>query len=344
MTGLAQLPLGPVPALRRAERRLVGRSTELEAIAEALTASRGRLIALSLEGEPGIGKSTLLAATADMAVDAGIIPVIAAADEELRGPLLFARELFASDSLRDAAQEAGELEGLDEMARSITSRAGDDDGLTRDERLLRLFDQAGIALRSVAKSQPLALLIDDAQWADQDSIRLLRYVVRTSASAPIFLAFTTRPEEMALLPELVNLFADLERVAILRRLKVGRFRQAESGALLKHLLGGDVDLNAVGTIHAQAEGVPFIVEEIVRTYREAGMLQQLGQQWSLTRHAERLLPSGVRTIIHRRAASLNSETKNLLSVAATIGRSFRVADVCTIRSKVSAEPIDVAQA
>src|SRR5688500_14963959 len=145
MTGLAQLPLGPVPTLRRAERRLVGRSTELEAIAEALSASRGRLIAVSLEGEPGIGKSTLLTATADMAVDAGMIPVIAAADEELRGPLLFARELFASDSLRDAARDAGELDGLDEMARSITSCGGDDEGMTRDERLLRLLYQVSIA-------------------------------------------------------------------------------------------------------------------------------------------------------------------------------------------------------
>src|SRR5688572_16800881 len=87
MTGLAPLPLGPVPALRRAERNLVGRSTELEAMADALSASRVRLIAVSLEGEPGIGKSTLLAAAADMAVEHDITPVIVAADEELRGPL-----------------------------------------------------------------------------------------------------------------------------------------------------------------------------------------------------------------------------------------------------------------
>jgi tetratricopeptide (TPR) repeat protein len=317
----------------------------LESIAEALSTRGGRLIAASLEGEPGIGKSTLLAATADMAVDNGMTPIIVAADEELRGPLLFARELFSSDSLREAAQEAGQLDAVEQVSRSIsggTESGGE--GLTRDERLLRVFDQASMALRAVAKTRPLALLIDDAQWADQDSIRLLRYIVRTSASSPIFLAFTTRPEEMALVPELVNLFADLERVAILRRLKVGRFRQAESGALLKQLLGGDVDLNAVATIHAQAEGVPFIVEEIVRTYREAGMLQQLGDQWSLTRHAERLLPSGVRTIIQRRAASLNDQTKSLLSVAAIIGRSFRVGDVCTIRAQVYPDPIDVSEA
>lgn len=346
MTGLAPLRMGTLTALRRAERKLVGRSAELEAISDALSASRDRLIAASLEGEPGIGKSTLLAAAAEMAVENEFAPVIVAADEELRGPLLFARELFASDSLRAAARTAGQLDAIDEVSRTVNAGgAGQDaEGLTRDERLLRLFDQASIALRSVAKAQPLALLIDDAQWADQDSIRLLRYIVRTSASAPIFLAFTTRTEEMALVPELVNLFADLERVAILRRLRVGRFRQAESGALLKHLLGGDVDLNAVATIHAQAEGVPFIVEEIVRTYREAGMLQQLGDQWTLTRHAERLLPSGVRTIIQRRAASLDDQTKSLLSVAATIGRSFRVADVCMVRAKVSSETIEVAEA
>ena len=50
------------------------------------------------------------------------------------------------------------------------------------------------------REQPIALLIDDVQWADQDSIRLLRYVIRANPNVPMFLMFTIRPEEMAQVP------------------------------------------------------------------------------------------------------------------------------------------------
>ena len=57
-------------------------------------------------------------------------------------------------------------------------------------------------------------------------------------------------------------------------------------------------------MHVQSEGVPFIVEEIARTHREAGTLQQIDGEWRLGRNAARLMPSAVRTLIDRRAARL----------------------------------------
>ena len=211
-----------------------------------------------------------------------------------------------------------------------------DDGATRsaDDRLLSIFDKAAAALRQLSRDRPIALLLDDIQWADQDSIRLLRYVIRSNPSLPMFLLFTIRPEEMAQVNELVTLVADLERLGILRRLTVDRLRQTETAALLRQLLGGDPTLATAATIHAQAEGVPFIVAELTRTYREAGLLQRIGDTWSLARNAERLVPSAVRTLISRRAASLDAPTKELLATGAVLGRAFRLADVCAIRAKL----------
>ena len=122
----------------------------------------------------------------------------------------------------------------------------------------------------ISRERPIALLLDDLQWADQDSIRLLRYVVRANSSAPMFLMLTIRPEETAQVTEIVNLLADLERLGILRRMRVERLRQAETAAMLKSILGGEPTPAAAATIHAQAEGVPFIVQELTRTYREGG--------------------------------------------------------------------------
>ncbi len=70
-------------------------------------------------------------------------------------------------------------------------------GLSSDQRLLRSFDLATMAVRALTAERPLALLIDDMQWSDEDSLRLLRYVIRTEGASPIFLMFSIRPEEAA---------------------------------------------------------------------------------------------------------------------------------------------------
>ena len=58
------------------------------------------MIGISLEGEPGIGKTTLLGAAAEEAAAKGFTPIIAVADEEIRGPLLLARAIFGSEEIR----------------------------------------------------------------------------------------------------------------------------------------------------------------------------------------------------------------------------------------------------
>src|SRR5262249_54273969 len=152
-------------------------------------------------------------------------------------------------------------------------------------------------------------------WAHDDSLRLLRYVVRADAASPIFMMFAIRPEELAFVTEAVTLIADMERGGMIRRMKVSRFSQVETSEFLRQLLGGKVDPAGAAAMHAQAEGVPFIVEELVRVYRDNGMIQQIGGTWSLAKNAERLVPSAVRTLISRRAAHLPPDTTATLAVA-----------------------------
>ena len=111
-----------------------------------------------------------------------------------------------------------------------------------------------MAVRALTAEQPLALLIDDMQWADEDSLRLLRYVIRTEGTSPIFVMFSIRPEELASLTEAVTLIADMERMRVIRRLKLARFSVVETSEFLRQLLGGQVDPTTASTIHGQAEG------------------------------------------------------------------------------------------
>ncbi|TME34711.1 MAG: hypothetical protein E6I62_02040 [Chloroflexi bacterium] len=326
--------------LRRVTGSVVGRSTELSAIEHELHGARTNLSAVTLEGEPGIGKTRLLLATAELATRTGFTTVAVTADEEIRGPFLLGQSIFAAPSLREAiAGSPAETS----VQRVIEAMSGRDEpgleGLSRDAKLLRTFDLAGVALGQATQEKPLALLIDDVQWADDDTLRMLRYAVRADAAQPIFLFLAIRPDEFATVTEAVNFVADLERMGLVHRLRPGRFSQVESGELAKQALGGPIEPSSIVAIHTQSEGVPFIIEELVRTYREAGMIQQVDGVWTLGRNAAKLVPSAVRTLIQRRAARLPDDARSALADAAVLGRSFSLRDLSAVRSRLDqAEP------
>ncbi len=321
--------------LRRATGAVIGRSAELEAISQVLHEATGRLAAVTLEGEPGIGKTRLLLEAAELAAANGFTCVAITADEEIRGPFLLARSLFASSAIRDTAAETPAEAAVSRVVEAISGR--DERGfesLSPDAKLLRAFDLGGVAISALAGVRPIALLIDDVQWADDDTLRLLRYVVRSDADRPIFLFLTIRPDEFATVTEAVNFVADMERMGLVRRLRPGRFGSVETAELLKRVLGGRVEAVSAAAMHAQSEGVPFIVEELARTHREAGTLQQIDGEWRLGRNAARLVPSAVRTLIDRRAARLPGRTRAALGDAAILGRSFSLRDLRAIRSRI----------
>src|SRR5205085_3058680 len=238
---------------------VVGRRVEQDAIRQELaSAATGRLAGLAVEGEPGIGKTRLLLAAAEMASAAGFTTIAVTADEELRGPFLLARSILGSPEAIPVAKERPET--AEALAASLDAMSGQDDPglatLPADGRLLRTFDLGAVAFRALAAVGPLAVLIDDLQWSDDDSLRMLRYVIRSDATSPIFLMLAIRPEELALVTEAVNLMADMDRMGLLRRIKVERLTQSETRDLVAAVLGGPVDASGAAVMHAQAEGVP----------------------------------------------------------------------------------------
>jgi tetratricopeptide (TPR) repeat protein/DNA-binding CsgD family transcriptional regulator len=336
-------PFSPMALhVHRGAGAVVGRPAELQAIQHELGAARmGRLASLTVEGEPGIGKTRLLLAASELAIAAGCTTIAVTADEELRGPFLLARSILGSP---EAVNAVADTPGAEALSRCLDSMSGQDDPglatLAPDHRLLRTFDLGAVAIKALAERAPLAVLIDDLQWADDDSLRLVRYVVRAAATSPIFLMAAIRPEELAFVTEAVNLLADMERLGLVRRMKVDRFAQGETKELLEQVLGARVNPVSAAAMHAQAEGVPFIVEEMAQAYRDGGMIQQIDGVWSLARNADRLVPSAVRTLISRRAARLPGGTKASLAEAAVLGRHFSLKDLYEVGIRVNESSMD----
>ncbi|HEY1331900.1 MAG TPA: AAA family ATPase [Actinomycetota bacterium] len=340
---VATQPFSPLALhVRRASAAVVGRSAEQDAIRQEIaSAKEGRLTGLTVEGEPGIGKTRLLLAAGERASAEGFTSIAVTADEELRGPFLLARSIVgaqAAFAATNGTDSAGALE------RCLDSMSGQDDpglaSLPPDRRLLRTFDLAAVAFRELAARRPLAVLVDDLQWADDDSLRLLRYVIRADAESPLFLMFSIRPVELAFVTEAVNLLADMERMGMVRRMRIARLTQIETRELLGQALGAPVDAAGAAIMHAQAEGVPFIVEAMASAYREGGMIQQIDGVWTLARNAERLVPAAVRTLIARRAARLPEQTKEVLAEAAVLGRRFSLKDLREVSIRVDDAPLD----
>ena len=324
----------PMPSLglyvRRVTDSVVGRPLELAAAERELVPDREGLVCLAVEGEPGIGKTRFLLAVEELARANGFVPIAVTADEEIRGPFLVARSIFGSVAAQEAAAGTPAEQSLKRACDALLSI--DDPGLESlapDQKLLRVYD--------LAAERPLTIMVDDMQWADEDSLRMLRYVVRTAASSPIVLLLASRPDEVAFVNEAVTLLADIDRIGLMRRIKLGRFSQLDSAEFLRQLLGGQIDLPSAAIMHAQAEGVPFMLAEQAQAYRDAGMVQQIDGVWTLARNAERLLPSAVRTLIQRRAAHLPPSTKTTLADAAVLGRAFSLHDLRDIKLRLKDE-------
>ncbi|HLW18016.1 MAG TPA: ATP-binding protein, partial [Actinomycetota bacterium] len=241
--------------VRRISDSVVGRPVELGAIEQGIRSARTSFSGLTLEGEPGIGKTRLLLAASEVAAAEGFVTIGVMADEQIRGPFLLARSILSSAEAQSAAKGTP-AEGR--LNKAVDAVSGEDDPslatLSPEDKLFRAYDLSSMALRTLAKDRPVAILIDDLQWADEDSLRLLRYTIRTGADAPIFLMASMRPEETALVNEAVTLIADMERAGLVRRLKVGRLSQMETSELLRFLLGGKIHGPSAATVHAQAEG------------------------------------------------------------------------------------------
>ena len=217
--------------LRRATARSSGGARELDAIAQEMREASDRLAAVTLEGEPGIGKTRLLLAAAELASASGFTSVAITADEEIRGPFLVARSLFARP--RSATRRRGRRPRPRSAASSMRSPGATSPASRPCRRTpSSCAPSTSRASRSstLAGIRPLALLIDDVQWADDDTLRMLRYVVRSDADQPD-LPVPDHPAGRVRdrSREAVNFVADMERMGLVRRLRPGPVQLGRDG-------------------------------------------------------------------------------------------------------------------
>src|SRR6266511_3550127 len=228
----------------------VGRRDELAELGEIIgAAAAGHVAAAVVGGEPGSGKSRLLAEAAVRATLSNRFRVVGY-EPEREVPLA-----AASDLLLALAAMAPAAHGLEALLL-------DDD---REEAAalqpLRIFESAHRALRTVG---PALILVDDVQWIDDLSLALCHYLVRAAHDRGEALALMAggRPSPTSI--SLVDSLAQVLPPERLRRLELGPLASSEALELVEMLEPGLAHASARELV-ARAGGSPFWLEALVRT-------------------------------------------------------------------------------
>src|SRR5215212_1370618 len=173
--------------------KLVGRESELVRIDAALEALEvGEGACLAVEGEPGIGKSTLLAELRSRAENRGFA-VLAGAAAEFEREQPFSVWTDALDAYTSAQNLPSHESWNDALAAELApvlpslpgTAAGD--GAIPDERY-RTHRAVRSLLGLLAEDQPLVVVLDDLHWSDSASLEMLAALVRRELAAPVLLA------------------------------------------------------------------------------------------------------------------------------------------------------------
>jgi DNA-binding SARP family transcriptional activator len=336
--GQAALEVVPLPAVVTAARRgmVVGREVEQLRLAGAWAeAKAGRRQVVLVAGEPGIGKTRLAAELAGVAHGDGAVVLWGRCDEGLGAayqPVVEAMRHYITHCPEDTL-DAQLGRRRPQLARLVPELAeGRSDlavpAVDAESERLRLFDAVSDLLGSVARSRPVLLVQDDLHWAATTTLLLLRHLARP-AEDRVLIVCAYRDTELDPDHPLIGVLADLRREPSVVRLAVEGLDEMAVAALVEaaadNALGDDVALDVAPALHAETEGNPFFVGQVLRHLLETGALEERHRGWATSRPAGRFgVPEGVRDVVGSRVARLPEATRRTLAVAAVVGWDFTV--------------------
>ena len=160
-------------------------------------------------------------------------------------------------------------------------------------------------------------MLDDVQWADADSQRLLGRLAASVSGSPVLLVVLCREPLVDATPGTQAMLAALARLDALR-IPLGGLSGEDIRALVRDRTGLDVDPGTADRVRERTDGNPFYITQLVRLLTDEGSLQQPdGPAWTS-------VPAGVRDVVRHRLGELPAGVGDLLRAAAVLGRAFEL--------------------
>src|SRR5580765_5849091 len=298
--------------------QFVGRAEELGSLDRALgELDSGGAAAIALVGEPGIGKTRLLAELAARA-DARRHLVLSGSASELERDLPFSVFVDALDEYvegldpkrLDALADDVQAE-LAHVFPSLSELAPGRKVALQHERY-RTHRAVRELLERLALTRPLVLVLDDLHWADSASVELVGALLRRPPAAPVLMTLALRPRQT---PErLAAAFERAQRAGELTRIELGALTALEA----RELLGGGVDASDATTLYEESGGNPFYLQQLARSLERASH-ERTASDISLTAIG---VPAAVAASLSEELGLLSERGRLVLEGAAVAGDPF----------------------
>lgn len=180
-----------------------------------------------------------------------------------------------------------------------------------------LFEALSRAL--LASGKPLLLLLDDMQWTDEETLQWLAFLFRFAPKAKLLVVGTIRQEEIDSNPSLRDFLLDMRREDFASETILGPLQHSETLSIAESIAGRSLSSSEASRLHDETEGNPLFVVESVRAGMENDErgFSRLPDPFEV----KQLAPK-VQAVIAKRFSLLTDDSRELVNVAAIMGREF----------------------
>jgi DNA-binding CsgD family transcriptional regulator len=189
-----------------------------------------------------------------------------------------------------------------------------------DEERLRLFEALAGFFMGIAREQPLALFLDDLQWAS--SIDALPCLARGVATERLLVLGTYREAELDEKPALARTLLALNRERLFYSLPLERLKRTEVVHMVSQTMGEETSAKLAETVFEKTEGNPFFVEEVLHYLTQSGAVALGEMGWEVKDITLVQLPRSVKAVVGERLERLGEEAQDALAWAAVVGQEF----------------------
>lgn len=300
---------------------LVGRQAEMQLLEGSLRqagAGRGGVVLLS--GEAGVGKSRLARETVASARRQGFSVLVGRAMDSCTpsafGPIT---EAFLTYFRTSGPPDVPELQAFKPaLARVVphwrpeVPRPADDSVVVLAEAVLRL-------LATIAGQRGCLLILEDLHWADPETLAIVDYFSDTLDTERVLCVGSLRSNEPGRASAL-QASMHTRRSGLVHELR--RLDDARVRSMARACLGSEGSAEAYDAIAEFADGVPFLVEELLAAWADAGNLVLSDAGWSLTPHAEPVVPRTFADTVCGRLRAMGGSARLILGAGAVLGPRF----------------------
>jgi tetratricopeptide (TPR) repeat protein/MoxR-like ATPase len=311
----------------------VSRSREIALLEDLLTqVEEGRGQAVLIAGEPGIGKTRLLhefrrltreraswlqGSAVSFGSSLPLHPLIDLLKHAFSIQASDSDEVIADRIDRFTAEFGEPFRPSVQFLRSLLSiDKGDTSHVPLDPKLRRagIFEAIGRLLHAISEVRPVVVVLEDLHWMDQATGEFLAMMGENLISRRILLCATHR----------TGYALPFAQAAFGTQLTLSHVSRADTAAIVCSIIGGSaLSAELRQLVDEKTEGNPFFVEEVLRSLSERGLIERRGDQVGLLRPTARIdVPDSVQDVLLGRLERLDPASRDVLRVAAVIGREF----------------------